>query len=227
MRKLSSAPFRAEQQAPVLVESDGEVLLPVVAAGPYREQLAQAIVAFKNHSAMPLSRPLSSALSRALELALKGSQPLLPILSSSDTGLGRHPPSLVPVPTTAASFRRRGYDPLAVLLARAMHDGGCQLPVVSVLRPRWRAPWRRFSQKSLSGAARRINMRQSLRVPARFQKRVLGRECIVVDDVLTTGATLAESARALTEAGALVRGAVVLAVAGRPDAAEIQWIPRK
>jgi orotate phosphoribosyltransferase len=53
-----------------------------------------------------------------------------------------------------------------------------------------------------------------------FRGRSLrGRECIIVDDVLTTGATLAEAARAIHEVGGVVRGAVVLAATRPPDAA--------
>jgi orotate phosphoribosyltransferase len=58
-----------------------------------------------------------------------------------------------------------------------------------------------------------------MQVSGRNRRRVAGRRCIIVDDVLTTGATLAEAARALHLAGALVAGAVVLAATRPPDSA--------
>ncbi|QHK22224.1 hypothetical protein GU243_07655 [Pseudarthrobacter psychrotolerans] len=58
-----------------------------------------------------------------------------------------------------------------------------------------------------------------MKVPGRQRARVAGRRCIIVDDVLTTGATLAEAARALHLSGAVVMGAVVLAATRPPDSA--------
>ncbi|MGJ3188777.1 ComF family protein [Paenarthrobacter sp. FR1] len=72
-------------------------------------------------------------------------------------------------------------------------------------------------QKGLGRGERANRVRGSMHVRGRRIQELRGRRCILVDDVLTTGATLAEAARAVTAAGGLVCGAVVLA-ATRPPA---------
>ncbi|MCZ2402778.1 ComF family protein [Paenarthrobacter sp. Z7-10] len=207
LRKGVKAPFRAEEAAPALMDVDGTVLLPAVAAGAYRDELAQVLLAFKNHGRTDLAAALSAALAAALQAAV-GNQP-----RSSD------PIQLVPVPTSGTSFRRRGYDPVRALLAAVQRRRA--LPPNTEpscpLRLRYRAPWRRLSQKGLGRTARRANVRNSMYVAAGFRdsrrRSVAGRRVLIIDDVLTTGATVAEAARALRHAGALVGGAVVIAAA--------------
>ena len=225
LRKLTHRPFRAEARAPALVDLDGSVLLPVVAAGVYRAELAQSLLSFKRHGQRQLGVELATPLVRAIGAA---AGPVPEIL-------------LVPVPTSAAAFRRRGFSPVHLLLARACRSPGLEHAVVAdvlrTARPRGSAArvgpgsgWRARAggrgwlvgrpgpgQKGLGRAARARRVRGSMRIKHGLcMPELKGKACIVVDDVLTTGATLAEAARALGAAGAVVRGAVVLAATRPP-----------
>jgi predicted amidophosphoribosyltransferase len=70
-------------------------------------------------------------------------------------------------------------------------------------------------QAGLTAAARAANLSGALTVPRRRAARVAQRRVVVVDDVITTGATLAEASRALRDAGAEVLGAAVVAATER------------
>ena len=111
--------------------------------------------------------------------------------------LGERRGVVVPVPTSRAAMRRRGYR-VAELLAR--RAGARPLRVLRVARAT-------ADQRGLSRTARSDNVAGSMRATRRLD----GLEIIVVDDVVTTGATLVEAARALRDAGAHVRGAVTVA----------------
>ena len=220
VRELTRRPFRAESGAPALMDVAGTVMLPVVAAGVYRDELAQGVLSFKRHGQYQLGRCLGRALASAVAAAARAGSGVL----------------LVPVPTSTAAYVKRGFSPVHLLLKEVDR----QLPGFAVADVLYKPPassrllaggHKRFAvhailaghagatgQKGLGRGARSQRVRGSMRVKSRARERVAGRPCIIVDDVLTTGATLGEAARALRRAGALVRGAVVLAATRPPDA---------
>ncbi len=102
---------------------------------------------------------------------------------------------LVPFPTTDGARRRRGFEPPALLAAEISRRLGIP-PAAGVLRRVGDPP----PQASLSRTARLEAPRGSVAV-ARGEA-VEGRTVLLVDDVLTTGASASEAARVLLEAGA-------------------------
>ncbi|HSL35648.1 MAG TPA: ComF family protein [Arthrobacter sp.] len=206
-------PFRAEAQAPALMDVDGSVLLPVVAAGAYRAELAQAVLSFKSHGQGQLAEVLSQGLARALRTAAGDAPGLL----------------LVPVPSSRGAYRKRGFSPVHVLLGRIRAPGSGPHSGFTTVNALRKAGLRAAAtttgaargapggQKGLGRGERAQRVRGSMRVRrGLFAPEVNGRPCIIVDDVLTPGATLAEASRALRAAGAVVRGAVVVAATRPP-----------
>lgn len=106
----------------------------------------------------------------------------------------------VPMPTSRSSFRRRGYRVPELIAAKA------RLPVARLLRTVRHVG----DQRGLGRGDRRRNVALSLRAV-----RAEGRRVVIVDDVVTTGASLEEAVRALREAGAHVVGAVTTAATPR------------
>lgn len=103
---------------------------------------------------------------------------------------------VVPVPTTDRRIRERGYNQARLLADVVAH--ALDLALVEALR-RGSAP---SSQTTLSPRQRRENVRGAFRMLEGRGRSVDGRDVLLVDDVLTTGATAGEAARALVAAGA-------------------------
>ncbi len=111
---------------------------------------------------------------------------------------------LVPVPASPDRVRDRGYDQAALIATEAGRR--LRLPVLSALE-RTRATTAQFD---LDRNERASNLDGAFRVPELAGPELGGRWIVLVDDVITTGATLAACAAALLDAGA----AAVSAIAG-------------
>lgn len=231
---LAGPPVRAEHGAPRLDRFDGVAPVPVWALTAYAGPVRDVVVHWKDRGRADLDRLLAPALRRAAErlgpelaralAGLRGAVDGAPGVAAGTRARGRHPGPLhgpagiavVPVPSTAAARRARGREPVAVLaraVALGLRDGGVPARVVPALARR--GPGR--DQVGLGARARGRNLARGVRMTRRGE-RALGRGsvCVLVDDVLTTGATLAAVERALEQHGHDVLGATVLAATPAP-----------
>lgn len=156
--------------------------------GLYAGKLRQAVLRVKFSGDERLGARLGALLATTWDL--------LPWAGGSDS------PLIIPVPLHPARRRERGFNQselLAVGLARALRrqrTGAAPQVARDCLRRKRATP----PQTGLSVAARRENLRGAFAVikPDVFR----GRRIVLVDDVMTTGATLSACASALKKAGA-------------------------
>jgi ComF family protein len=151
----------------------------VVAAGRYEGVLREAIHGLKYRRQRGLGAPLGALMARRLE----------------DTLAEWWPEVVVPVPIHWSRRLRRGFNQAALLADEVAVTAELPADHTSLVRAR---PTR--SQVGLSGEARRQNLMGAFQV--RWPAGVHDRPILLVDDVYTTGATLAECAGALRAAGA-------------------------
>ncbi len=159
--------------------------LPLHAVAPYDGVVRAALVAWKDHGRADLTDVVGACLARSVRS-----------LATEVAGAGSA--VLVPVPSAAARVRERGGDLVALAAARTGR------PVARVLRQRRGVR----DQAALDREARRANLAGRVRCAG----PVPARPVVLVDDVVTTGASLAACAQALEDAGARVVGAAALAL---------------
>ena len=103
---------------------------------------------------------------------------------------------IVPVPTTPVRRRERGYNQAEVLAGALAEATG--RTVICGLRRRVGTS----SQIALQPAARLANVAGAFGLVAGAQQELAGEHLLLVDDVLTTGATVVACARTLVDSGA-------------------------
>ena len=195
----------------VLTDPSMRPTLPVWAWGTYAAPLDSVVTAWKDDGRRDLGSLLAPLLACSIQAAMLGAGGGLPSRSSARS----HPGLLVPVPSSRASVRRRGDAPLEGLASLALTE---LLPATAALLrmvPLLAHERVVVDQSRLGTARRRENLSGAMGVRPRWRGCVAGRRCVVVDDVVTTGATLSEAARALREAGASVVEAAVIAATPR------------
>lgn len=199
--------------APRRVRPDPEpVGLPLVhAAAAYGNAVRAVLLAHKERGALGLAGAAGKALAGAVRAGAGSSPDGRPLL-------------LVPVPSARRATAARGHDParrIALAAAAELRRAGTSARVAGVLRQRRPVA----DQSGLGARERRENLAGALRVVAGGGRLLAAGRVVLVDDLLTTGASLAEAARAIEEgggwgsAGSGVRHAAV--VAASPSAFEI------
>ena len=178
-------------------------LPPCVSVGAYEGVLRSVILTYKERGAHRLARPLGDHLGRAVAAAM--------VTAGVPVGT---PLVIVPVPTTAAGVRERHGDHMARLGRRAVRTLGRNGWPAALAKPLSARP--KADSSHLGSRERALAAMDAFRPRSAQVRRVAaaaraGAVVIAVDDVLTTGSTMAALARALRGAGAPVHGAVTLA----------------
>ncbi|WP_432107059.1 ComF family protein [Streptomyces sp. AA1529] len=182
----------------------------------YTDEARAALLAHKERGALGLAAPLGAVLARAVERASRAagtSVPAAPVPGGPSVAAGRPsarcpvPALLVPVPSMRRAVAGRGHDPvrrMAREAAAVLRGEGMAAQVLPVLCLRRRVA----DQAGLGAAERTANLAGALEMVPGGVRLLGGGRVVLVDDVMTTGATLAEASRALGG----VASAAVLAV---------------
>ena len=185
-----AATLNVHTDEPHLVTPRIDPGVPVFSLGRYAGPRRQAIVAFKEHGRRDLVAPFARALA-------------LGIHQLATWGILETPCTIVPAPTRASAARRRGGDPVTRGAIAATREH----PAIGV-RPALRTRAMVRDSVGLTIADRERNLSGRVKIT----KAVSG-DVLLVDDIVTTGATAREAVRVLAGSGANVTAVLTLAYA--------------
>jgi predicted amidophosphoribosyltransferase len=164
------------------------------------------------YSAIPYSPIAKNILLAAKEQGVKSADQLVRnAVKVSINELFKRNPScaLVPIPSSASSNRRRGRDFINEMAISVAKDFGVAvLPLLEHQR-------KIRDQSKLNISDRHQNLVMSLSIKPQFRGNYLGENVVILDDLVTTGATIGEANRALTRGGFKVQAAATACVALR------------
>ena len=202
-----------------MVRTRADLRVPVWALTGHSGPAARAVSAYKDRGRADLARPFGAALAAGLDhLRAEGELP----------ESGERPTVLVPAPASARARRRRGFDHvrgivdvLAADLAGSRPPGPVAVAPLLEVRGRVRDAsdlGAGARSDNLSGRIRRRSgatpLRASPGAPTTVAELLTGPATVVlVDDVVTTGATAAECVRVLESGGLRVAGVLALTAA--------------
>lgn len=190
--------------------------VPVAACATYRGAVRRAILAWKDHGDEECDRPFSQAL-----CALSDRMPVAGVAGGEDDGDarrigGRDTMLIVPAPSSKRSARRRGrrhMRPLVRAIAAAYRARGVPARAEEALASHTTGG-RSVEMKGRAGRAARVG---GSGIVVTRPSLVRGRRVILVDDIVTSGATMRACAAALRTAGAQVVACLALAATPRYD----------
>jgi predicted amidophosphoribosyltransferase len=159
-----------------------------LAATSYSPEVSNLLVAFKDRGQFALARELGLLM-----------EPLARELAEV---LGQC--YLVPAPSRIQNFAKRGFQP-SLLLARQLANRVPNAKVLNALVLSSDV----LDQVGLSSAERISNLQGSMKL----NQSVVGKTIFLVDDVVTTGATITEAWKTVSLGGAIVLGALVVSEA--------------
>lgn len=165
--------------------------LPVFASSFYTPEMSKVLLRFKDHQRIKVAGFLRPIVYRTLQHVTEF--------------FGYPYYRLIPIPASGASMRKRGYNPVTTMLpkpvpAHMVYDA-------ATLKTRWHL-LSRSSHAGTGAQSRRDRARKKFRVATRHAPPA--EPVVLVDDVLTTGATIAAATRTLESAGFDVIAAVVV-----------------